>query len=597
MRPADTLSFAWISLTAGRVRSVLILFAMSIGVAAVIVLTGVGDGARQYVVEQFSSLGTNLVIVFPGRSETASGSPSTFTGETPRNLTLADALALERLPTVRFQAPMVLGESGISHKGLERRVPVIGTTASLLKIHHLELGAGRFLSSGDPRQSRPVCILGAKVRQELFGTEQAVGRLVRIGEYRCRVIGVLASEGRSLGLDTQELVIVPVAFAQMLFNTEKLFRILIEGRGRAELDALKKQVLTKIAHRHHGEKDVTVITQDSVLATFDRIFTMLTRTVAGIAGISLAVAGILIMNVMLVSISRRTTEIGLLKAVGAGNGEVVLLIVTEAMLLAGVGGLLGIGIGFIGGWLVEQLYPDLSASPPLWAIGSSWGWHFLPGFSSACCRLVALPGLIRCNLWQCVDTLEWRTLMLVGDLIRLTFSTLRAKPLRSALTALGIAVSIAAVILLTSLGQGLQRYVLAEFTQFGTNLIVIDPGRVTTMGTSLGVLGSERLLTLEDTRPSNCRPRYKLLYHWFTAMGKLKQMGAGTASLCMGWVRKWIMPFACLWRGVGFYRPMIPAAPVRWLSWAIRPGWSSLPALTLWAAGLGSSISPAGSSV
>ncbi len=379
MRIADTLSFAWISLTAGRVRSVLTLLAMSIGVAAVIVLTGVGEGARRYVVEQFSSLGTNLVIVLPGRSETASGIPSTFIGETPRDLTIGDALALERLPTVKLQAPVVIGESGISRRGLERRVPVLGTTKDLLAIRHLQLESGRFLPPGDPRQSRPVCVLGAKVRQELFGTEPAVGRVVRIGEYRCRVIGVLASEGRSLMLDAQELVVVPVAFAQRLFDTEKLFRILIEGRGRAEIDRLKQQVLTLLSRRHHGERDVTIITQDSVLATFDRIFTMLTLTVAGIAGISLAVAGILIMNVMLVSISRRTSEIGLLKAVGATNGEVICLIVTEALLLAGVGGLLGLGLGLVGGLLVEQLYPDLSAAPPLWAVGAALGTALLTG--------------------------------------------------------------------------------------------------------------------------------------------------------------------------------------------------------------------------
>jgi len=379
MRLTDTFSFAWISLTAGKTRSVLTLLAMSIGVAAVIVLTGVGEGARRYVIEQFSSLGTNLVIVLPGRSETASGTPSTFVGDTPRDLTLADAVALERLSTVKLQAPVVVGESGIARKGLERRVPVLGTTASLLDIRHLQLVAGRFLPHGDPGQARSVCVLGAKVRQELFGSEPAVGRLVRIGEYRCRVIGVLASEGRSLGLDTQELVVVPVAFAQELFETEKLFRILIEGRGRAELDILKKQVLTLLSRRHHGERDVTIITQDSVLATFDRIFTMLTLTVAGIAAISLAVAGILIMNVMLVSISRRTTEIGLLKAVGASNSEIVLLIVTEAMLLAGIGAFLGLGLGLGGDFLVEQMYPDLSAAPPLWAVGAALGTAFLTG--------------------------------------------------------------------------------------------------------------------------------------------------------------------------------------------------------------------------
>lgn len=368
MRPLDTLHFAWNSMLAGRVRSVLTLLAMSIGVAAVVVLTGVGEGAKRYVVDQFVSLGTNLVIVLPGKSETASGSPSTFVGDTPRDLTIADARALERIPSVKSYAPVVVGELGIAWSGLERRVPFLGSTHSLLDIRHLKLAQGRFLPAGDPERATPVCVIGRKVARELFGNQPVVGQIVRISEYRCRVIGVLASEGRSLGLDTEELVIVPVAFAQMILDTEKLFRILIEARDRESLELVKEKVTQSIKRRHYGEEDVTVITQDSVLTTFDKIFTMLTLTVSGIAGISLGVAGILIMNVMLVSIARRTGEIGLLKAVGARKGQIVMLILTEALLLSGAGGLLGLAIGFGGSRLVEGFYPDLVATPPWWAV-------------------------------------------------------------------------------------------------------------------------------------------------------------------------------------------------------------------------------------
>lgn len=373
MRITDTLGFAWTSVLAGKVRSALTLLAMSIGVAAVVVLTGVGEGARHYVVDQFASLGTNLIIVIPGRSETAGGAPSTFVGDTPRDLTIGDARALERLPSIRRLAPVVFGEMALSRRGRERRVPVLGSTRPLLQIRHLHLAHGSFLPAGDPEVSRAVCVLGAKVARELFGSSPVLGEIVRIGDHRCRVIGVLASEGRSLGLDTEELVVVPVAFSQMLLDTEKLFRILIEARDRDEISHLKEQVLATIAGRHHGEKDVTIITQDSVLSTFDRIFTTLTLAVAGIAGISLGVAGILIMNVMLVSISRRTSEIGLLKAMGAKNRQVVAFILTEAVLLSGVGGLLGLGLGMGGGWLVEQFYPDLAATPPWWAVASALG--------------------------------------------------------------------------------------------------------------------------------------------------------------------------------------------------------------------------------
>ncbi len=371
MRSLSSLGFAWSSVAAGKVRSALTLLAMSIGVAAVVVLTGVGEGARRYVVEQFSSLGTNLLIIIPGRSETSSGTPSTFIGETPRDLTIGDGKSLERLSRVRRWAPVVVGEMALSYQGRERRVPVMGSTHSMLKIRHLQLAKGRFLPADDPDLSRSVCVLGAKVARELFGTSSVLGEIVRIGDHRCRVIGILATEGRSLGMDTQELVVVPVAFSQMILNTEKLFRIIVEAKDRGDIELLKKQIVGTISRRHYGEEDITVITQDSILSTFDRIFTMLTITVGGIAGISLGVAGILIMNVMLVSISRRTAEIGLMKAVGAKKRQITILILTEAVLLSSVGALLGLILGLAGGWLVQQFYPDLATRPPLWAVGAA----------------------------------------------------------------------------------------------------------------------------------------------------------------------------------------------------------------------------------
>jgi len=374
------MAFALISLGGNRVRTLLMLLAMSIGVAAVVLLTGIGTGARLYIVDQFASLGTNLVIVIPGRAETASNTAATMVGETPRDLTLGDARALQRGDTVRRLAPINIGEMSIAWRGRERQVPVIGSTASILEIHHLRMDRGTFLPEEDMEIARPVCVIGAKVNQELFGRQNALGELVRLGGFRCRVIGILGSEGRSLGLDTEEIVIVPVAFAQMLLDTEGLFRILIEARDIDAIDRLQQYITTTIAKRHYGEEDVTIITQDAVLATFDKILAVLTLTVAGIAAISLVVAGILIMNVMLMAVAQRTAEIGLCKALGAGRLQIMALVVTEALLLSSIGGLLGIGFGFAGSWLTVQFYPALQATPPLWAIGAALGTALGTGF-------------------------------------------------------------------------------------------------------------------------------------------------------------------------------------------------------------------------
>jgi putative ABC transport system permease protein len=371
MRPLDTIRFGLGSLGSNRVRTALMLLAMSIGVAAVVLLTGIGNGARLFIVDQFASLGTNLVIVIPGRAETANNTPATLIGETPRDLTLEDATAVMRSELVERVAPLNIGELNAVRQGRERQVPVLGSSASFLAIHHLKLALGSFLPDEDWDIARPVCVLGSKVSQELFGREPALGELIRLGGYRCRVIGILASEGRSIGFDTQELVMVPVAFAQMLYNTSGLFRILVEGKDPESLERLKKHIKATIAKRHYGEEDVTIITQDSILATFDKILRSLTLTVAGIAAISLVVAGILIMNVMLMSVAQRTAEIGLCKALGGTRRQIMVMLVSEALLLSVIGGILGLLLGFAGSWGIAQFYPELTTTPPLWAVAAA----------------------------------------------------------------------------------------------------------------------------------------------------------------------------------------------------------------------------------
>jgi putative ABC transport system permease protein len=333
-------------------------------------LTALGEGARQFVTGEFQSLGTNLLIVLPGRSETTGGPPPLL-GETPRDLTLDDALAIERSRAVRRVAPIAVGSAGVSYRERERDVMIIGSTAAFLDVRHLKMASGRFLPTGDPRRSSPVCVLGAKLKRELFGGEAAIGRWVRIGDRRFRVVGILASEGRSIGVDLEDIAIVPVAAAQALFDSYSLFRIMVEARSDDAILRAGDDVRSIIRQRHEGEEDVTVITQDAVVATFDKIFTALTLTVAGIASISLAVAGILIMNVMLVAVSQRTSEVGLLKALGASSGAVLRVFLAEATILSLVGAAAGVLVGYLVLEFVDRAYPLLTLSAPLWAVASA----------------------------------------------------------------------------------------------------------------------------------------------------------------------------------------------------------------------------------
>ena len=368
MRFADLLDFAWQVVRGYRTRTLLILLAMGIGVAAVVAVTSLGEGARLYIANQFGSLGANLVIVLPGRSETAGAMPGVLIGKTPRDLTLDDALAIKRSAAVRRIAPLIIGAADVHVGARVREAPVLGSTADLKEIRGMEVALGRFLPEADPRQILPVCVVGAKVAAELFGAKPALGEWVRIGDRRFRVIGIMARQGQSLGFNTDEIVIVPLAAAQALFNTEALFRVLVEAKSREQIAYAKDDIEEIIRLRHEGERDVTVITQDAVLATFDRILRALTLAVAGIAAISLAVAGILIMNVMLIAVTQRRREIGLLKALGATGAQIRLAFLTEAVMLAGGGAALGLAVGQLARYAAAQLYPAIPFQAPWWAL-------------------------------------------------------------------------------------------------------------------------------------------------------------------------------------------------------------------------------------
>ena len=365
MKLADLLVFAAGGLRGHRLRSFLSLLGVAIGVASVILLTSLGEGARLYVTGEFASLGSNLLIIIPGKTETKGLAPLVSTA--PHDLTRQDAEALlQRVSVIRRIAPLVVGTASVSAGERSREVTVVGATRDLLEIRHLKMASGRFLPRDLPEAA--VCVLGAKVQRELFPGQNPLGQLVRIGDWRFRIIGVIAPRGTSIGMDLDQVVEIPVETALQLFNRSGLFRILAEVRSHDDLRQAERATLAVLRERHSGRDDVTVLTQDAVLDTFNLILRALTAALAGIAAISLGVAGLGIMNVMLVSVSERTHEVGLLKAVGVTYSQVVAVFLVEATILSTGGGGLGLLAGLGAGRFLQRLYPDVPFHPPDWAI-------------------------------------------------------------------------------------------------------------------------------------------------------------------------------------------------------------------------------------
>jgi len=367
---SDLLRFAAGALRGHRLRTGLSLLGIAIGVAAVTMLTSLGEGARVYVTGEFTSLGSNLLILVPGKTETTGVAP--IIGGTVHELTLEDVEGLpRRVPFVRRVAPLSVGTATARFGGLSREITVFGTTRDMLGVRRLKIGIGSYLPDVETSRAPRVCVIGAKVQGELFAGLNPLGEMLRIGDERFRVIGVIAPRGTSLGIDLDEVVHVPVVTAMRMFNRRGLFRALVEISSHDRIEEAKGEVLRILTERHDGIEDVTVFTQDSVVATFGRILGILTAALAGIAAISLSVAGIGIMNVMLVSVSERSREVGLLKAVGATEGQILVAFLTEAALISTSGGVLGLLAGLAGNRILLAFYPTFPFTPPDWAVAGA----------------------------------------------------------------------------------------------------------------------------------------------------------------------------------------------------------------------------------
>ena len=354
--------FSLTSLLSHRLRTLLSMLGIAIGVTAVVMMGSIGEGTRRYVLSQFTQFGTNIIVINPGKTETF-GIPGVM-GGTQHKLTIEDSQALYRIPGVQAIVPLVMGLGRVEANGRGRSVPINGVTSDAPEVWKFGIGQGSFLPEGDPRRGGSVVVLGPKLKQELFGTDNALGKFVRVSGNRMRVIGIMAPKGQLLGFDIDDAAYVPVTTAMRIFNQDELMEIDLTFNEGLDPDYVANRVRAILTERHNNHEDFTITTQAAMLESFGKVLRAITIGLGAIAAISLLVGGIGILTTMWIAVSERTSEIGLLKAVGSTSRAVQGVFLIEAATLAGIGGATGLLIGIGLCELLRILAPGLPIHLP-----------------------------------------------------------------------------------------------------------------------------------------------------------------------------------------------------------------------------------------
>jgi len=362
MQFADAIRFALQSITSHRMRSFLTLLGIAVGIAAVILLTSIGEGVHRFVLGEFTQFGTNVVAIAPGKTKTG-GAPPSGIPSTARLLTLEDAHSLLQLPNVTGVTPIVWGNSEVGGNGRLRRTTVYGVDADFLRVFSAQVTIGYFLPREDAGGARNFLVLGAKLRKELFGNDNPLGARVRIGGLHFRVIGVMAPKGQFLGIDLDDTAFIPAARAQEVYNREGLMEIDVTYREGVSSSSVAQAVKERLKARH-GSEDFTVTTQEDMLKTLSNILDILTAAVGALGGISLLVGGVGIVTIMTIAVAERTNEIGLLVALGAPRRTILGLFLGESVVLAAIGGTLGLLLGMGMAQLLRLGLPALPVHTP-----------------------------------------------------------------------------------------------------------------------------------------------------------------------------------------------------------------------------------------
>jgi len=372
----ESIKMAGTTLTANRLRSGLTMLGMIIGNASVIAMVGIGQGAQKLAAEQFEALGPNVLFVAPGNSE-ARGT----TVDLPKTLVLADAEAIaDQVPTVEAVAPQIATRQLVSYRNRSTFASTLGTNPDFLPVRSFDVAKGRFLTALDLERNAQVVALGSELAENLFGGRDAIGQQIRIKNVSFQVVGVMEPKGSVLGTNYDEYAFAPattvanrIVGRTSPYGIEVAF-ISVSAKDAESVDAAQFQItnLLRLRHQITGEDDFTVRSQKDVLEIVNTVTGALSLMLIAIAGISLLVGGIGIMNIMLVSVTERTQEIGLRKAIGASQEDILIQFMIEAIILSVAGGLVGTAIG-VGGTLLVGVFTPLQTGVSSLAIALAVG--------------------------------------------------------------------------------------------------------------------------------------------------------------------------------------------------------------------------------
>ncbi|WP_044304283.1 ABC transporter permease [Richelia intracellularis] len=359
MNLLENLQIARKTLIENKLRSTLTMLGVIIGNASIITMVGIGQGGQKFVIKQLESLGTNVLFVRPGNQET-----KRITSDSPRTLVLADSKAImAQVPTVEAVTAELNSRQLVTYKNQNTNVNVIGTTPSFLQVREFDISQGRFFSDIDVKRNNQVTVIGAKLAQKLFANHNPLGQYLKIKNLSFQIVGILGEKGSNLGINYDETTLIPITTtANRIIGRTSPYGIEVNYltaavKNKESIDSAVFQIsnLLRLRHKIIGEDDFVIYTQKDAMKTVSKITGTLTLMLTAAAAISLIVGGIGIMNIMLVSVTERTKEIGLRKAIGATQQDILTQFIIESVIIAITGGVIGTILGVAGIFIVASL--------------------------------------------------------------------------------------------------------------------------------------------------------------------------------------------------------------------------------------------------